>query len=34
MSEAMDSKKNDYMIDIAMDAEAKSVSLFRWEDNI
>ena len=34
ISKAMDKEKKDNMVDIAMDAEARSVSLFSWEDNI
>jgi hypothetical protein len=30
----MDKEINDNMVDIAIDAEARSVSLFSWEDNI
>ena len=30
----MDKEINDNMVDIAMDADARSVSLFSWEERI
>ena len=33
-SKAMDNEKNDNMVDRAMDADARSVSLFSWEERI
>ena len=33
-SKAMDNEKNDNMVDKAIDADARSVSLFSWEERI
>ena len=34
MSKAMDNEINDNMVDRAIDADARSVSLFSWEERI
>ena len=34
INKAIDNEKNDNIVDIAMDADARSVSLFSWEERI